>query len=570
MTAPTIAPFAGGTTEDFALWAQELRESRTALASQPARIRLFDGNWVERGEVLECLEGSGVNLLLNDVGTIRLEIPIDLDDRRGTYLAHWALNEDARSTSNIHVIVEKDGARIGGSGDPDKQVTLKRSRDGDRVILEFFEDTIELRHVHMAANPFLPVSLIQQPKCQFLFAPAKWGLKASLKMNLARLQILNLNMGSDFLAGQNGSGLWAQSQIVVVPGSTAGDVSPVTLITGTIKQPWLEVAQPILEDAELQIVTRRFLTGDPEPYPGAGTAWRNGTLFVDIVDKSGFRTGTSLFGNLATGMARTIANLTSNYVEDSYDLLTGAPVDTSGHRIPGRLFTSPERPHVIYLDDEYVTGLQDFELTRGPGGPCRITAGGQSMPGVNELLEAVIGYAGDVLGDNISIAGYGVGSLGSIMNAFLMPILRNSILAYMSVPLLSRAARQGWGHRLETACQGVTQAYTPMSVIDLRRRRRETDPRTAYGFSVANAQPWLIGDRGHGHWWLGDRVGGSTVYLGARVFTRRCRGLELNLVSHQWEKASFGDLRAQQDALEKAIGLISGAFGALNEIGLWG
>ena len=127
--------------------------------------------------------------------------------------------------------VEKDGHRFGGRADPDKGVTLKRSADGDRVILEFQEDIQELKSVHMAANPFLPVSLIQQPKCQFLFAPAKWGLKASLKMNLARLQILNLNMGSDFLAGQNGSGLWAQSQIVVVPGSTTMDIS-------TLRRPW--------------------------------------------------------------------------------------------------------------------------------------------------------------------------------------------------------------------------------------------------------------------------------------------------------------------------------------------
>ena len=40
---------------------------------------------------------------------------------------------------------------------------------------------------------------------------------------------------------------------------------------------------------------------------GAGTSWQQGQLFVDIVDKSGYRSGTSLFGNLATGMARTIA-----------------------------------------------------------------------------------------------------------------------------------------------------------------------------------------------------------------------------------------------------------------------
>jgi hypothetical protein len=29
---------------------------------------------------------------------------------------------------------------------------------------------------------------------------------------------------------------------------------------------------------------------------------------------------------------------------------------------------------------------------------------------------------------------------------------------------------------------------------------------------VANASPWLIGDNGFGHWWNGDRVGGTSKY----------------------------------------------------------
>lgn len=572
MTAPTIAPFTSGSAKDFALWAQELREARITAASDLARIRIFDGNWIERGEVIDLMAGTAT-VSLNQAGSIRLELPIDLDDVRGTYLAHWALDRDGRKArgegTNIHVIVEKDGHRFGGRADPDKGVTLKRSPDGDRVILEFLEDIQELKSVHMAANPLLPVSLIQQPKTQFLFAPVDWGAKATLAMNLLRLQVFNFDFSKDILDPSNwGLGMWAQSQIVVMPGKLGDSVAPTTLITGTIKQPWLDVMQPILEDAEMQIVTRRFLNGDPEPWPGAGTNWRQGTLFVDIVDKSGWRSGTSIAGNLATGFARTIANLTSNYVEDSYDLLTGAPVDTTGYKLPGFLSTQPDHPYVVYLDSD-LTGIDDFELSFGAGGPCRITVGGQSMPGVNELLEAVIGYAGDVLGDNINIAGYGVGSLGGIITAFAMPILRDSILAYMSVPLLLRAAEQGWGHALETASTGVTQAYTPASIMDLRRRRRETDPRTAYRFGVTNGEPWLIGDRGQGHWTLGDRVGATTKYLGARVFVCRCRELSLDLATSEWS-AAFGDLRAQQDAWEKAIELISRSFTALGEIGLWG
>ena len=590
MSAAVVVPFAGDDIDDFDRWAQEIRESRIDRVSRPARIRLYDGDWKFRGTLVQRLDGD-LQLKENDTGTITAETPIarskltpftgddiddfdrwaqEMEDHRSTYLAHWAIDQDARATSNIHVIVEKDGARIGGRADPKTGVTLKQSKtEGDRVILTFQDDIQELKHVHMAAAPFEPVSLIQQPKMQFLIIQTDVGGLLTLGMNVLRNQGTNFNMNLNLLDPTNwGGGLWAQAQIVPMPKTSS--VAPFTIITGQIKQSWWDVMAPILEDAEQMIVTRRFLDGDPEPFPGAGTNWRQGTLFVDIVDKSGWRTGTSLGGNLATGLARTVANVTSNYVEDSYDLLTGEPVDVEGYKLPGILSTQPPRPFAIYRDGD-VTGLDGLELSRGAGGPVRITAGGQSMPGVNELAEAVIGYAGDVLGDNINIGGYGVGSLGNILNAFLMPIIRNSILAHMSVPLLGRAAKQGWGHSLETAATGVTQAYTPAAIMDLRRRRRETDPDIAWTFEVSNAAPFLIGDNGYGHWWLGDRGGVTSRYLGARVFVSRCRELSLPLggdVAPVW-KAKFGDLRAQQDALEKLIGLASTAMSALNEIGGW-
>lgn len=573
MTAPVVA-FAGDNIDDFALWAREIRATRIARIAKPPRITLYDGNWNYRGVCANLMaDGSSVELKYNDTGAIHLELPINQDTeegKRSTFLAHWAVDQESRGTSNIHVIVEKDGARIGGRTDPEKGVTLHRSKDGDRVVLEFLEDTQELKHVHMAASPFLPVSLVQQPKEQFLWAPVDWGGLATLGWNMLRVQGTNFNVGNDLLDPANqSSGLWAQTQIVPMPRPIGSSVAPTTIITGNIKQSWFDVMAPILEDAELMIKTRRFIKGDGEPWPGAGTNWRQGTLFVDIVDKSGWQAGTSLGGNLATGLLRSIANVTSNYVEDSYDLIAGQPVDTSGYKIPGVLSTQPPHPYVVYRDGD-ITGVQDFQLTRGAGGPCRITAGGQSMPGVNELFEAAIGYAGDVIGDNINIAGYGIGSLGGILNAFLMPIIKNSVLAYMSVPLIGRAAQQGWGHYIETAATNVTQAYTPSAIMDLRKRRRETDPDTAFSFTVASGIPWLIGDNGQGHWWLGDRVGATTKYLGARVYVTRCRSMTLPISRTDpavWQ-AKFGDLRTQQDALERLVSVIGTTASALNAIGI--
>ncbi|MCK0174809.1 hypothetical protein [Mycolicibacterium sp. F2034L] len=588
MTVATFAePFTGSDHDDFALWAREIREYRIERAYDPPTVMLYDGDWVYRGTVHNTLQGN-VHPIVNETGTITIRLPIDLDDRRGTWAAFWALDEDARGTSNIHVRVETMGARICGRMKARNGVRVVRDPAGDYVEILFLDDVEELKHVHTAGNPFLPISLIQQPKAWMLYMQADHGILLTMAANLLRLQLHNIDVG-DLLALLDPDnwtiggladaflGFWEQSQIVIKPRFFGDSAAPLALVVGNIKTSIFDVAAPILEDAEMQWDLRRWFTGDPEPFPGAGTNWRNGTLFVDIIDKSGFRTGTSLGGNIALGLSRTVADLVSNHVEDSYDLVTGETIDETGFRIPGRLFTDPKHPSAVYIDGD-ITGIQSSEFGLGPGGACRITVGGQSMPGVNELFRAAINYGGDVLGDNLSVvisafAGINVtvGSLGGAMNAFLEPIYRDSILAYISVPLLLRAAKQGWGHYLETASTNVTQAFTAASVMDLRRRRRETDPDTSFTLKVANASPWIIGDNGFGHWWLGDRVGGTSKYMLPRVYVRRCRELDID-----WGQgkalsieATFGDTRSEKDAIERMAELTARAMSGFQQIGLW-
>lgn len=587
MTVATFAePFTGTDHEDFALWAREVRDYRIERAYDRPIIMLYDGDLVYRGTVHGEL-GGNVHPIVNETGTIQLRLPIDLDDRRGTWAAFWALDEEARGTSNIHIRIETMGARICGRMKSKNGVTVVRGESGDEVVIDFLDDIEELKFVHTAGNPFLPISLIQQPKAWMLLAPADHGILLTLAANLPRLQLANINLDAlfDLLnpanwnipeIAENLRTLWHQSQIVVKPRNFGDSVAPPALVVGSIRTSLFDVAAPIMEDAELQWDLRRWFDGDPEPWPGAGTNWRNGTLMVGIVDKSGFRTGTSIFGNLFTGLQRSIADLLSNHVEDSYNLFTGETIDETGYRLPGVLGTLAPHPYVVYRDGD-ITGIQTSEFSRSPGGACRITVGGQSMPGVNELISAAIQYGGDVLGDNISAAisaGVGVsvsvGSLGGAIDSFLNPIYRDSILANMSVPLLLRAQRQGWGHYLETTSTNVTQAFTPASVMDLRARRRETDPDTSFTLTVANALPWLIGDNGFGHWWLGDRIGGTCKYLMPRVFVRRCRELDINWDAKGLDiNGKFGDTRREMDAIERMTELVAKAMSGLQQIGLW-
>ena len=577
----TLETFPGSSHDDFVLWSRGMRDRQVDDAYAAPRIRLYDGNLVYAGTVCGEVSSSSTEIV-NEVGTIQIVLPISNDDDeaiRRTWAAHWALDEDARGTSNIHVIWEYNGIRRGGRMNPQSGLKLIEDDQGDRVELTFLDDMAELQNVMVASNPFLPLSLAQIPKAWMVYAPADYALLVTFAFNLFRLNLTNFNVSADPMNPDTWDYLlWAQSQIVVKPRMLGDSTAPMALVVGSIKTSIYDVAAPVLEDAELQWDLQRWLTGDPEPWPGAGTNWRNGTLFVDIVDKSGFRNGTVLGGNALTGMVRTFADLTGGQVEDSYDLFTGAPISDTEFRNPlYGLFTHPQRPHVVYRAGD-ISGIQSSEFNISPGGAGRITVGGQSMPGVNALISAAVQYGGDVLGDNLGVVigvGLGVnvtvGSLGGALDAFLKPIYSDTILAYMSIPLLLRVARQGWGHYLETSSTNVTQAFTPAGVMDLRARRRETDPDTGFTFAVTQCAPWIIGGAGHGDWACGDRVGGTSRYLMPRVWVRRCRSLQVSSDRDGVKiDATMGDLRPQLEALDRMIALINKAMGGLQQIGLFG
>lgn len=540
---------------DFREWAREIRADRIAQRSLPPMVRLFDGNYSYRGRCCSEIDGA-FPWELNDTGIGDLTLPIDLDDERGTFLAHWILNEEARGTRDVNIVVDKDGGRWSGLMG---QATLNRDPKGDTVTVTFKHDYEHLKNVHCAPNPFLPMSVVQFPKVFMLAGPAIHTLKTALFLNLLRLQVTGFSLPSDPLNPAAWAGMtFTNWPIVVKPGSILDDSSPWTIVTSRMKS-WHEMAAPVLDDAELYVECRRWLTGDPPPWDGAPTL-RNGTLVIDIVDKSGFREGTSLGGSLITGLARTVADTIGDDVEDSYDLITGEPTPPAGYRIPNMLRTLAAHPHVVYRDGE-ITGIQQSSFTRKAAGPCRITTGGKSAPFVNEMIKAAVNYGGDVLGDNIIIPGVGfsVGSLGMAIDAFIHGMYEDVLLSYNSTYLAQRAAESGWAHLQETVVPGVNQAYVLSAVMALRARRRETDPETSFDLSIVDAGPFLIGDQGQGHWWHGDRIGGTNKYLGTRVFVRRCRHLEIAWgrdTAVSW-KAQMGDLRSKKDPLARGLGLLA-------------
>ena len=343
--------------------------------------------------------------------------------------------------------------------------------------------------------------------------------------------------------------------IVVKPGSILEDSSPWTIVTSRMKS-WHDMAAPVLDDAELYVECRRWLTGDPPPWDGAPTL-RNGTLVVDIIDKSGFREGTSLAGSLITGLARTVADTIGDDVEDSYDLITGEPTPPEGYRIPNQLRTLVAHPHVVYRDGE-VTGIQQSSFTRKAAGPCRISTGGKSAPFVNEMIKAAVNYGGDVLGDNILIPGPGSPSgPWEWRSTPSSTACTKTLLSYNSTYLRSAPP-----NRAGRACKRPSSRHQPglcpPAVMALRARRRETDPETAFDLSIVDAGPFLIGDQGPGAlvprrpYRRHQQIPGHPRVRAPLSPPRDRMGRH----PASW-KAQMGDLRSKKDPLSRGLGMLA-------------
>jgi hypothetical protein len=176
VTVATFAePFPGGTHDDFTAWAREVREYRIERAYDRPQIKLYDGEWVYRGTVYGEISGNLIQTV-NQPGLISVKLPIDQEDPRRTWAAFWALDEESRGTSNIHITVETNGARIGGRMKSKNGVTVTRDAEGDFVQIDFLDDVAELQFVHTAGNPFLPLALIQQPKAWMLLLQADYAI----------------------------------------------------------------------------------------------------------------------------------------------------------------------------------------------------------------------------------------------------------------------------------------------------------------------------------------------------------------------------------------------------------
>lgn len=359
---------------------------------------------------------------------------------------------------------------------------------------------------------------------------------------------------------------------MVAPGDFASDGSLWTFFISRWKM-FHDAAAPTLDFAQLAVVCRRWLTGDPPPWPGA--VLRNGALVIDFEDRSGFQTGTSSGGNAFTGLEFTAEVLVNDFL-DQQDVILPDPNDPYQYQPTGWIGTLPSDPWVIYRPEKH-TGIQSSSFVITPYTDVQMLSGGHSMPGVNAAIGAAIELAGELVGAaiqatlvGVALGGTGIGaSIGNIAETLLTPLFTDVLLAWVSFKDPVRAANAGWSHYYEHFQTGADNAYTLDSIVALVAALWATRSFFSHDLVIANGAPFLVGDQGQGDFWLGDRVGSTVKGMPpGEIFVDQISQLELawdRNTAPDW-KITIGTNRETEDPFGKALKMLQDVMGGLADL----
>jgi len=516
----------------------------------PADVRLYDGDANFRGTV-KRENAASFQYLDNETGIASLEMPLDY------YLSRWIADIDSRGTTNVLIRAEKDGSRWCGLMDEFKII---KGDDGRKFIRVTFKHDYEgLKHILAWSNPFLPAE-VQFPRLWVCFGRARWALKTTLLVNLMRLES-SLFMLPDDPMDPNGWNNFDQSTWWnVVKPDLEPDHSVGAIVHSRFKN-MHDVSKKIVADAQLSWEPRRYFDGDPPPWPGANL--RNGCIVWDLIDKSGWTTGTSFGGNIFEGLFRELINIGADGITENVEQVDDPNVPGE-YLIPGFKGTIPSMPGVVYREGEH-TGIQASEFSHKPATDVGVVAGGHSMPGVNELISAAVQMVGD-----LTAMIPGVPPLGGVADAILKPLYTDVFLAFGKWKSPQRAQRLGGSHYHEKWAEGGDRAYTLAFLLAMRAGMWSTRETNRVTLTVADGAPWRIGQRGHGHFFLGDRVAFSVLGMKpGRLFVERVSELTL-----AWDRDSTPGWQIQigqreaEDPVARMAEDMQDFLGMLQELGV--
>ncbi|QFG12527.1 minor tail protein [Mycobacterium phage Toaka] len=525
-------------SEDLWKLIQQRRAKRELERLKEPLVELRDGDFRLRGEV-----GGYLNLKWefeeNETTPATLNLPLD------HYLAKWVMNHRGRAKRNVILNIEKQGARW--TGMMDHYRVVKEDSGAQYLEVVFLHDFEQTKHIRVWCNPFLRPEL-QFPKVWLIFGPAKWCLLVTLFVNLLRLETslwtlpddptdINEWMGPSFNPAN-----WRN---IVKPFPFLADNSPITMVFSRFGT-FYDTAKQILTDHQLTLVCRRYIKDrDPHPFEDLKGVWgldpvedllqliplRDGCVVWDIEDNSGWGTETAFGGSWLTGFVRAIVTLASDGQVEGVDVFSGDYTYPGEYYNPLFMGTSPRAPHAVF-EEGPLTGIKSSEFSYYEATDTSFIAGGQSAPGINEGISALINIGGDLLTSyinsalaSLAIVGGAIDlpPLGGLMDSVLAPIYTDTIGAFMEIPTLRAmgitlpiagledvVTGLGDFHYFEGMVDGV-KAFSLSAFAAVAAEIHKTRQRTAHTLKVSDASPYIFAPKGYGHCWIGDRVGTSVL-----------------------------------------------------------
>lgn len=547
-----------------AIWQETIKQERAEIRMrrQQPESTIWDGEWLPQHILTDEYEAE-LSWIDNDSGPGQTTHPWESPAAQWIYDMQGRI--DRGEKRNVHLTSQYCGARWGGRLD---NATVRTTEDGDKqLIVSWLHDYENLKWYSVWSNPFLP-AIFQMPRVFILPGPVPWIGLTALHLQLLREHNPITTIPDDPLDfGSYLEFLDMSSWQVVCKPLRFLEAMASGAVWGIVSSRWSnwhDMMKQQLEDGEFSVVPTRFLEGDPEPWPGANL--RHGCLWVDIVDKSSVLIGTSHGGTLFDGLGRTAMEFVEDFTDSTFELIADADTPHE-YLLPGLRLTTPQVPYVVFYEGDD-SPIQASDLVVSPAKGVQVECGGHSMPGVNESISAAITTGFGMLGSVV-----GLGSLGTTIDQFVKPLYEDTILAWMAVKNILRAQHSGWSRYFSYFQDGANKAYTIASLMVLRAGFWATKTTISCQISVIDASPWMVGDRGLGHFWLGDRVGVSLKADPRKVIhAERCRRLDLKWSSDsafpEWV-ISINDDRAMQDPGQRAWAKIEAIVSALRELGVY-
>ncbi|QBP30509.1 minor tail protein [Mycobacterium phage Charm] len=534
---------------------QQRRAKRELERLKQPLVELRDGDFRLRGEVAGYLNLKW-EFEENETTPATLQLPLD------HYLAKWVMNHRGRAKRNVILNVEKQGSRW--TGLMDHYRVVKEDSGAQYLEVVFLHDFEQTKHIRVWCNPFLRPEL-QFPKVWMIFGPAKWCLLVTLFVNLLRLETslwtlpddptdINEWMGPSFNPAN-----WRN---IVKPFPFLADNSPITMVFSRFGT-FYDTAKQILTDHQLTLVCRRYIKDrDPHPFNDLKGIWgldpledllqliplRDGCVVWDIEDNSGWGTETAFGGSWLTGFVRAIVTLASDGQVEGVDVFSGDYTYPGEYYNPLFMGTSPRAPHAVF-EEGRLTGIKSSEFSYYEATDTSFLAGGQSAPGINEGISALVNIGGDLLTSyinsalaSLAIVGGAIDlpPLGGLMDAVLQPIYSDVIGAFMEIPTLRAmgitlpiagledvVTGLGDFHYFEGMVESPMKAFTLSAFAAIAAEIHKTRQRTAHTLKVSDAAPYIFAPKGYGHCWIGDRVGTSVLGYPVpdQLFVERIRKL---------------------------------------------